>query len=125
MVHTITDEQTNVRCRVGCGSRPMMATGISAAATSDPDGDGYSGAQRHSVPLDAPDVALQGQRLMTYGERLRQEEGKITQEPGRARLTGQPHRPPMEWQAPEVMIRRPRTPLLVDRLVDAGEFVQP
>ncbi len=40
----------------------MTATGTSAAAaTSDalnPDGDGYSGAQRHPVPLDASDVAL-------------------------------------------------------------------
>ncbi len=53
-------------------SRPMTATGMSAAAgTSDPpnpDGDGYSGAQRHLVPLDAPDVALRGQRLLAYGE---------------------------------------------------------
>ena len=69
-------------------SRPMTATGISAAATSDPDGDGYSGTQHHAVPLDAPNVALQDQRLMAYGERLRREEEQITQEPGRVRPTG-------------------------------------
>ncbi len=68
-------------------SRPMTATGMSAAATSDPDGDGYSRTQRHPVPLDAPNVALQGQRLMAYGERLRREEEQITQESGRARPT--------------------------------------
>ena len=28
------------------------------------------GARHHSVPLDAPDVALQGQRVLAYGERL-------------------------------------------------------
>ncbi len=50
----------------------MTAPRINAAAvTLDPDGDGHSGAQRHPVPLDAPDVALQGQRLLAYGERLR------------------------------------------------------
>ncbi len=36
-----------------------------------------------------------------------------------------PHWSPMERQAPEVKVRRPRTLLLVDRLSDAGEFVQP
>ncbi len=74
----------------------MTATGISAAATSDPDGDGYSRTQHHPVPLDAPDVALRGQRLMAYGERLCQEEEQITQVSGRARPTGQPYRPSME-----------------------------
>ncbi len=69
----------------------MTVTGISAAATSDPDGDGYSGTQRHTVILDAPNVALRRQRLMAYGERLRQKEAEITQEPGRARPTGRPH----------------------------------
>ncbi len=80
---------------------------MSAATTSDPDGNGYSGAQRHPVLLDAPDVALRGQTLMAYEERLRREEAKITQEPGRARPTGLPHRPPMERQAPEMRVRRP------------------
>ncbi len=73
----------------------MTATVRSAAAaTSDPlnpDGDGYSGAQRHTVPLDAPDVALRGQRLLAYGERVRGEEAEIIQEPGQARLTGRTH----------------------------------
>ncbi len=34
------------------------------------------GARRHLVPLDAPDVALRGQRLLAYGERLRREEAE-------------------------------------------------
>ncbi len=32
------------------------------------------GARHHPVPLDAPDVALRGQRLLAYGERLQREE---------------------------------------------------
>ncbi len=50
----------------------MTATGMSAAAAWQPgEGDNYSRSQRHPVPLDAPDVALRGQRLMAYEERLR------------------------------------------------------
>ncbi len=30
----------------------------------------FHGARRQPVPLDAPDVALRGQRLLAYGERL-------------------------------------------------------
>ncbi len=104
-------------------SRPMTATEINAAAaTSDPDGDGYSGAQRHPVCLDVPDVTLQGQRLLAYGERLRREEAENIQEPGRACPTGRPHRPPMERQVPEVRVRQPRAPPLVDQLADGREF---
>ena len=36
----------------------------------------FPGARRHPVPLDAPDVALRGQRLLAYGERLRWEEAE-------------------------------------------------
>ncbi len=86
----------------------MTATGMSAAATLDTEADGYSRTQRHPVPLDAPDVALQGQRLMAYEERLRREEEQITQESGRARPNGQPHRIPMERLAPEARVIRPR-----------------
>ncbi len=35
------------------------------------------GARRHPVPLDAPDVALRGQRLLAYGEQLRWEEAEV------------------------------------------------
>ncbi len=56
-------------------SRPKTATGMSAAAAWHPEGDDYSRSQRHPVPLDAPDVALRGQRLIAYEERLRREEG--------------------------------------------------
>ncbi len=83
----------------------MTVTGISAAATSDPDGDGYSGTQRHPVPLDAPEVALRGQRLMAYGERLCRKEEEIAQESGRAHPTGRPHRPLMEQLATKVRVR--------------------
>ncbi len=65
----------------------MTATGMSATAMLNPEGNGYLRTQHHPVPLDAPDVALRGQRLMAYGERLRREEGQISQEPGRARPT--------------------------------------
>ncbi len=61
-------------------SRPVTATGMSAAAAWHPEGNDYSRNQRHPVPLDVPDVALRGQRLMAYGERLRQEEGQVSQE---------------------------------------------
>ncbi len=54
----------------------------------NPDRDGYSGTQRHPVPLDAPDVALQGQRLLAYGERLHPEEAEVILGPGRACPTG-------------------------------------
>ncbi len=103
-------------------SRPMTATGMSATATLNPEGNDYSRTQRHPVPLDAPDVALRGQRPMAYGEKLRREEEQISQESGRAGPTGRPHRPPMERLGPEARVRRPRTPLLVDRLTDAGEL---
>ncbi len=59
-------------------SRPMTATGMSTAAAWHPEGDDYSRTQRHPVPLDAPDVALRGQRLMAYKERLRREEGQAS-----------------------------------------------
>ncbi len=70
----------------------MTATWMSAAVKiSDilnANGDGYSGAQRHPVLLNAPDIALQGQKMLAYGERLRREEAEIILEPGRARPTG-------------------------------------
>ncbi len=75
--------------------------------------------------LDTPDVALWGQRLMAYGERLCREEEQITQESGRARPNGQPHRPLIERLVPEARVRRPRTPLLIDWLADAEGFAQP
>ncbi len=52
---------------------------------------------------------------MAYGERLQREEEQISQESGRARPTGRPHRHPMEQLGLEARVRRPRTPLLVDR----------
>ncbi len=39
------------------------------------------GAGHHPVPLDARDVALQGQRLLAYGERLRREEAEVVNRP--------------------------------------------
>ncbi len=52
-------------------TRPVTAMGMSAAAAWQSEGDDYSRSQRQPVPLDAPDVALRGQRLMAYEERLR------------------------------------------------------
>ena len=58
------------------------------------------GARRQPVPLDALDVALWGQRLLAYGERLRRE-GAETGSPGagRARHPARPRRPTarQEW----------------------------
>ncbi len=102
-------------------SQPPTATGMSAAAAISEPPNPDDGAQRHPVPLDAPDVALRGQRLLTYGEkRLCREEAGTIQEPGRARPTDQPHRPQMDCQAPEIKVRQPSTPLLVNELADAG-----
>ncbi len=42
--------------------------------TAPGEEDRIRGATRHPVPLDAPDVALRGQRQLAYGERLRREE---------------------------------------------------
>ncbi len=103
-------------------SRPVNATGMSAAAAWQPEGDDYSRSQRHLVPLDAPDVALRGQRLMAYEERLRREEGRVSQETGQARPSNRQYRPPVERMGPAAGVRRPRTPLLVDRLADAEDL---
>ncbi len=52
------------------------------------------GARRHPVPLDAPDVALQGQRLLVYRERLRREEAEaVNPAAGCARHPARPCRP--------------------------------
>ncbi len=64
------------------------------------DEDASHGARRQQVPLDAPDVALRGQRLLAYGERLRREEVE-TGNPGAGRTChpARPRRPParQEW----------------------------
>ncbi len=106
-------------------SRPKTATGMSAAAAWHPEGDDYSRSQRHPVPLDAPDVALRGQRLMAYEERLRREEGRVSLETGRAWLSNRSYRPLVERMGPAAGVRRPRTPLLVDRLAEAEELAPP
>ncbi len=58
------------------------------------------GARHQPVPLDAPDVALRGQRLLAYGERLRREEAE-TGNPGAGRTChpARPRRPTarQEW----------------------------
>ncbi len=98
---------------------------MSAAAAWQTEGDNYSRSQCHPVPLDAPDVALRGQRLMAYEERLRHEEGRVSQETGRARPSNRSYRPPVERMGPAAGVRRPRTPLLVDRLAEAKELAPP
>ncbi len=42
--------------------------------TAPGEENAFHGARRQPVPLDAPDVALRGKRLLAYGERLRREE---------------------------------------------------
>ncbi len=91
----ICDRRRAGLCTMWCGarvqqSRPMTATGMSAAAAWHSEGNDYSRSQRHPVPLDAPDVALRGQRLMAYGERLRREEGRIIQESSHQQIASTP-----------------------------------
>ena len=65
--------------------------------------DASHGARHRTVPLDAPDVALRGQRLRAYGERLWREEVE-TGNPGagRAHHPARPRRPTarQEWLEP-------------------------
>ncbi len=56
-----------------------MAVSVMSAAAAQADSphlnhDPRYGVQHQPVPLDAPDVALRGQRLLSCGERLCQEE---------------------------------------------------
>ena len=75
------------------------------------------GARRQPVPLDAPDVALRGQRLLAYGERLRREEAE-TGNPGAgcACHPARPRRPTarQEWLE-TVEGQVPALPAVVER----------
>ncbi len=107
---------------------PMTVTGMSAAvALAEPphrNNDSHQGAQRHPIPLDAPDVALKGQRLLVYGERLHHKEaGIVSAEPGRARPTARPLQPPLGRHIPEVRERPPPAPHMADQIEDIGEIV--
>ena len=62
---------------------------------------------------------------MAYEERLRREEGRASQETGRARPSNRAYRPAVERTGPVAGVRRPRTPLLVDRLAEAEELAPP
>ncbi len=77
----------------------------------------FSGARRHPVPLDAPDVALRGQRPLAYGERLRREEAEaVNPAAGHARHQARPRRPFARQQWPEVAKRQmPAPPVAVGR----------
>ncbi len=58
---------------------PVYPAPNAVPASVDPvpgEGDLIRGARRHPIPLDAPDVALRGQRLLAHGERLRREEAE-------------------------------------------------
>ncbi len=60
------------------------------------------GARHHQVPLDAPDVALRGQRLLAYRERLRREETEaVNPAAGRACHPARPRQPMAGEQWPE------------------------
>ncbi len=65
------------------------------------------GARRHPVPLDAPDIALRGQRLLAYGERLRREEAEVVNPAaGCARHPARPRQPMARQLWPEAAERQ-------------------
>ncbi len=70
-----------------------------------PGAEGTShGARHQTVPLDAPDVALRGQRVLAYGERLRREEIEAgNPDAGRARHPAKPRRPTARQEWPETV----------------------
>ncbi len=69
------------------------------------------GTGRHPVPLDAPDIALRGQRLLAYGERIQREETEaVNPAAGRARHPARPRRPMARQQWPEAAERQMPTP---------------
>ncbi len=77
--------------------------------------------QHHPVPLAVPDVALRGQRLLAYGERLRREEAEVeVTQPGHACHPARPRQPMAGHQLPEVAERQPPGP----PMADAGEDVR-
>ncbi len=72
------------------------------------------GAGHHPAPLDAPDVALRGQRLLAYGERLRREETEAAA--GHAHHLARPRQPMARQQWPEAAERQmPMPPAAVGR----------
>ncbi len=88
--------------------------------------DTICGARRHPVPLDAPDVALRGRRLLAYGWRLRREEAEaVNPAAGRARHPARPHRPMAGQQWPEAADRRIHTPPAADRGDDIRAVAHP
>ncbi len=62
---------------------------------------------------------------MAYEERLRREDGRVSQEMGMARPSNRSYRPPIELLGPAAGVRRPHTPLLVDRLAEAEGLAPP
>ncbi len=79
-------------------TRPVLTTPMEEGA--------IRGAKRHPVPLDTPSVALRGQRLLAYGERLRQEEAEaVNPAAGCARYPARPRRPVAGQQWPEAADR--------------------
>ncbi len=79
------------------------------------------GTRCQPVPLDAPDVALRGQRLLAYGERLRREEAE-TGNPGagRARHPARPRRPTARQEWLETVERQMPAPPAVVGKDDVG-----
>ncbi len=98
-----------------------MNAGSVPADPAPANHDPCHGPQRHTVPLDAPDIALRGQRLLINGERLCQEEpGTEIAEQGRVRHPARPHRPMTEHQLPEMADRQPPEP----SVANAGEDIR-
>ncbi len=78
------------------------------------------------VPLDAPDVALRGQRLLAYGERLWREETEASNPAaGHARHSARPRRPMARLQWPEAAERQMPAPLAAGGRDDIRMMGQP
>ncbi len=98
---------------------PRIAPVMSAVSASvDPataEGDPCYAGRRRPVPLDAPDVALRGQRLLAYGERLQREEAEVAiVEPGRTCHPARLRQPMAGRQPPKAVDRQPPTQPMAD-----------
>ena len=94
--------------------------------TAPGEENAFHGARRQPVPLDAPDVALRGQRLLAYGERLQREEVEtVNPAAGRARHPARPRRPVARQQWPEAAERRMPAPPATTGRDDARMMGQP
>ncbi len=118
-----TQLHSNIPClEAVCGNRmaahrivPVMSATSAPGDPAPAEGAPCYGARHRPVTLDTPDVALRGQRLMAYGERLRWDEAEIAStDPGCARHPARPRRPMAGHILPEAADRRPPMPPMAD-----------